>query len=147
MLLPALRRILVRARVETALISMLVDSEIDNISMRGEVRVDIPIGSAYKERIAQARAVMLDAVRSAPCIEAERSEVVATALGSSSVDLELRVWIRNAEGESRAHVECLEAAKVALDKADIQIPFPHMQLFVDTIEGRAVESLERAIAG
>lgn len=123
----------------------IVDSVIVNISMRGDVRVDIPIGIAYKEKVQQAREVILAAMQSIDLIERPRSEVVVVALGSSSVDLELRVWVRKAEDEAQAHVVCLEAAKAALDRAGIQIPFPHLQLFVDTVEERAVESLQRAL--
>ena len=90
---------------------------------------------------------MLAAMEEVRFIQAGRSEVVLESLGDSSVNLSLRVWIDEAGDEARAHVECREAAKLALDAAGIQIPHPHLQLFVEKVEDPAVESLRRALAG
>jgi small-conductance mechanosensitive channel len=35
----------------------------------------------------------------------------------------------------------LEASKLALDAAGIQIPFPHLQLFWDEVEDRVIQKL------
>ena len=139
----------IRTRQNTYLVipnKQVIDSVIVNHSMYGDVRVDIPIGIAYKEQIAAAREVILGALQAVDFITADRTEVVSVALGSSSVDLQLRVWVHDAELEARALVECLEVSKVALDRAGIQIPFPHLQLFVESVEPPAVESLRRALA-
>jgi small-conductance mechanosensitive channel len=52
------------------------------------------------------------------------------------VDLEVRVWIAEASKEKPVHARVVEAAKVALDAAGIEIPFPHLQLFVEQVEDR-----------
>jgi small-conductance mechanosensitive channel len=62
--------------------------------------------------------------------------VVACELGSSSVNLQVRVWIADPAEERRVLLEVLEAAKAALDGAGIQIPYPHLQLFVDQVSER-----------
>jgi hypothetical protein len=43
----------------------------------------------------------------------------------------------------------LEACKLALDGAGIQIPYPHLQLFVEKVEDRVWDKLGRlpAVAG
>lgn len=113
-----------------------------NHSMYGETRVNIPIGIAYKESIAAARSVILDAVRGLEGVLAEPApSVVADGLGDSSVDLMVRVWIHHAEDEVPVRFRVVEAAKVALDKAGIEIPFPHLQLFVDDVKDRVWERL------
>jgi small-conductance mechanosensitive channel len=61
---------------------------------------------------------------------------VATGLGDSSVNLEVRVWVDDAAHERRVFLQVLEASKVALDEAGIEIPFPHLQLFVDNVRKR-----------
>jgi small conductance mechanosensitive channel len=124
----------------------IVSSVVINHSLYGDVRVDIPIGIAYKEDVREARRVILDAIGSIDLIEKDRSEVVMAALGSSSVDLSLRVWVEDATHEKQAHFRCLEAAKLALDEAGIEIPYPHLQLFLETLRPPAIDALREALA-
>ncbi len=108
-----------------------------NHSMYGEVRVNVPVGIAYKERIAEARQVLLPAVGTVPgVLDRPAPEVIASGFGDSSVNLEVRVWIDNPAQERRTYFAVIEAAKMALDEAGIQIPFPHLQLFVDDVSDR-----------
>ena len=62
-------------------------------------------------------------------------QVVVTALGASSVDLQVRVWIARASDEPPVRCAVVEASKLALDAAGIEIPFPHLQLFVEDVRG------------
>ncbi len=113
----------------------MIEEALINHSMYGETRVNVPLGIAYKEKIPQAREVLLKAARSVEhVIDDPAPAVVVTELGNSSVNLEVRVWIAEAADERRVFFSTLEACKLALDEAGIQIPFPHLQLFVDTVE-------------
>lgn len=115
-----------------------------NHSMYGETRVNVPVGIAYKESISDARQVILEAVRGLDGVLKEPAPtVVAEALGDSSVNLTARVWIAHAEDEQPVRFRVVEAAKVALDQAGIEIPFPHLQLFVDDVKDRVWERLGR----
>lgn len=125
----------------------IVDTTIVNHSMYGDVRIDIPIGIAYREDVRAARRVILEAIEGVELIRPGRSEVVLASLGDSSVNLSLRVWVDDPQKETHAHFACLEAAKLALDAAGIQIPYPHLQLFLERLEEPAVEGLRRALAG
>ena len=69
------------------------------------------------------------------------SSVALGALADSSVNLEVRVWVRHAAERQPTYVTVMEASKLALDKAGIQIPFPHLQLFVDDVEDRVIEKV------
>lgn len=103
-----------------------------NHTLYGETRVNVPVGIAYKEHIPTARKVILDAVRDLEGVLAEpKPDVVVAALGSSSVDLVVRVWVADAQLEKPMSFRVMEAAKLALDAAGIQIPYHHLQLFVD----------------
>lgn len=139
----------IRTRNNTFMVvpnKQIVDSVIVNHSLYGDVRVDIPIGIAYKEDVREARRVILGAVEHIDLILEGRSDVVLDALADSSQNLVLRVWVDDPYKETFAHFECLEAAKLALDAAGIQIPFPHMQLFVDKIEDQPAGVLQRALS-
>lgn len=108
-----------------------------NHSMYGETRVNVPVGIAYKESIAAARDVLLPAVAAVDgVLTTPAPEVVAAELGDSSVNLQIRVWIGNAARERMVFFAVLEACKVALDAAGIEIPFPHLQLFVEDVKER-----------
>ncbi len=113
----------------------VINQVLVNHSTNGETRLEIPVGIAYKEDIATARKVLLEAVRVVPgVIENPPPAVVVNNLGSSSVDLIIFAWIANAEDEKPVFFRLMEAAKVSLDAVGIEIPFPHLQLFVDQIQ-------------
>jgi small conductance mechanosensitive channel len=115
----------------------IIDSVLVNHTKHGEIRVEVEIGIAFKESIAEARRVLLAAVSRVQGVLAEPApDVVVKGTGASSVDLVVRLWINDAHIERRTYFRAMEACKVALDEAGIQIPFPHLQLFVENIEER-----------
>lgn len=118
----------------------IIDQVLTNHSKHGETRVDVPVGIAYKEYIPEARKVMLEAAKGVEGVLATPApDVVVSGLGNSSVDLLVRVWTNDSRDEARLCAATLEACKLALDEAGIQIPFPHLQLFVDDVEDRVWE--------
>lgn len=120
----------------------IIDTVLVNHSKHGEMRVDVPVGIAYKEDISKARKVLLIAIEQIPGVRHTPSpDVVVTELGNSSVNLLIRAWIDSAEDEQRTFFEITEKAKTTLDRAGIQIPFPHLQLFWDHIGDPVVEKL------
>jgi len=121
----------------------IIDAVLVNHSKHGEIRIDVPVGIAYKEDITAARDAILEAVRTIDWVlEDPAPDVVVDALGSSSIDLLARVWIHNADRERATHFAVVERTKRALDAAGIQIPFPHLQLFVDSVEERVWRRIE-----
>jgi small conductance mechanosensitive channel len=122
----------------------IIDSVLVNHTRHGEIRVEVEIGIAYRESIPAARRVLLDAVSKVEGVLADPApDVVVKQTGASSVDLLVRVWIDDAGVERRTYFRAIEACKLALDAAGIQIPFPHLQLFVDSVE----ERVWRRVAG
>jgi small conductance mechanosensitive channel len=110
----------------------IIEDAILNHSLHGGLRVDVPVGIAYNEDISAAREALLAVARTAEGVSSSREPAVVVAeLADSSVNLELRVWIEEAAREKAVYVALLEAAKVALDEAGIEIPFPHLQLAID----------------
>ena len=107
-----------------------------NHSTNGQTRLEVPVGYAYKEDIGMARRAILGELESVDGVMRDPAPaVVVNSLGDSSVDLLIQVvWIPDAEAEKPMFFRVLENAKVALDRADIEIPFPHLQLFVDAVD-------------
>jgi small conductance mechanosensitive channel len=111
----------------------MVTKAIVNHTSGAPLRVDVPFGIAYKESIDAAREVVMGIIdaedaRLAPGVE---HRVVTTKLNDSSVDLDLRLFVTDPGFALPVRVDYVERVRKALGEAGIEIPFPHMQLFID----------------
>ena len=108
----------IRTRENTYVVipnKQIIGDTLVNHSMYGETRVNVPVGIAYKENIAEAREVLLKAVRSVEGVLANPApDVVAVGLGDSSVDLNVRVWVQAASDEKPVFFRVVETSKSAL---------------------------------
>jgi small conductance mechanosensitive channel len=104
---------------------------IENISHHATRRVAIDVGTDYGADIDQARAVMLEAAKATDNVLTDpEPAVVLTGLGGSSIDWSVRVWVN--AGDYWAVMDALTRnVKYALDKAEIGIPFPQMDVHID----------------
>ena len=101
---------------------------IENITHHPTRRVDVAVGVDYASDIDRTRQVLLDAAKSVLGRLPEREpEVTLVQLGASSVDWAVRVWAdRTVYGSVKE--DLLRAVKMALDAANIGIPFPQMEV-------------------
>ena len=107
----------------------IINQMIVNHTSNPHLRLAVVVSIAYKEDTRLARAALLAAVDGHALIHQEPApEVVVTRLAESGVDLELRVWLRDPHQEREALWEFTELAKIALDDAGIEIPFPQRTL-------------------
>lgn len=122
----------------------VIDQVLVNHTKHGETRVEVPMGIAYKEYIPEARKVILKKIGEIEIILKDPApDVVVTQLGSSSVDLIVRVWIEEAKDEKQVFYRVMEESKLALDAAGIQIPYHHLQLFIENVEDRVWEKAKQ----
>lgn len=113
----------------------LARERVVNYTLTPKIRVRVPVGIAYKEDIGKARQVMLETVKGdGRIMESPAPMVLVTSLGDSSVNLEMRFWIEESVMKFSMMWEYIEKVKIALDSAGIEIPYPHMQLFVEQTE-------------
>ncbi len=118
----------------------LSQERIINYTMTSKIRVKVPVGIAYKEDINKAREVILETLHGdTGILPAPSPVVIVTALADSSVNLQLRFWIENPSDQYAFIWKYTEKCKKALDKAGIEIPYPHLQLFWE--QTRPLESL------
>jgi small conductance mechanosensitive channel len=116
----------------------MLSNRVANHSTHPVIRVDIPIGIAYKESIDKARGALLETVDGDERIcKDPPPSVVVSQCADSSVNLMLWLWIRDESVERSVFYEYLEKAKKALDAAHIEIPFPHVQLLLENTPGLA----------
>ncbi len=118
--------------------TMMINQKLVNHTILGTVRIEVPFGIAYKEFPQAAREVVIKLPEGDPRIHPDyKPEVVVTELSDSSVNMHLRLFLTNPKLEVPVKLEYVEKIREALREADIEIPFPHLQLFVD--EAKALE--------
>jgi len=116
----------------------MITQRVINHTKRNVLRVDVDFGIAYKEYPEEAREVLLPLTEDDDRIFSEPSPtVVVTGMNDSSVDMALRFYIRDPSQEVPIRWEYTEKVREALREADIEIPFPHRQLFLD--EAKALQ--------
>jgi small-conductance mechanosensitive channel len=108
----------------------LVAGQVDNLSFTDEnVRVDIPVGVSYGADPELVRRVLLEVVAGMEGIDAEPPpEVLFMGLGESSLDFEIRIWVRGAWTLPRVRSRVLFDGWYALKAAGVEIPFPQRDL-------------------
>lgn len=111
----------------------LIKAEITNLSRFPIRRLDLQIGVAYKEDIAQVRDVLTAVADAFPlCLDQPRPLVIFQGFGDSSLDLQFSIWARREDWlELRNHLP--ERIKQAFDEAGIEIPFPHRSLYAGSV--------------
>jgi small conductance mechanosensitive channel len=111
----------------------MLASKVANHSTHPLSRISIAIGISYNASIPTARAALLKAIQGDHRIRTTPpAEVVVDRLADSSVNLLLRFWIDEEKLERKIHYEYNEKVKLALDEAKIEIPYPHLQILMNS---------------
>ncbi|MBQ4822924.1 mechanosensitive ion channel domain-containing protein [Aquimarina sp. MMG016] len=103
----------------------MANGNIINYTAEGKMRVDLTIGIGYGEDIKKAKEVLLGVLTADDKVLKDPAPSVnVEALGESSVDLAVRPFCKP-EHYWDVYFASLENCKLALDKAGIEIPYPH----------------------
>jgi small-conductance mechanosensitive channel len=96
-----------------------------------DIRVRIPIGVSYDTDIDKAKGVILDVAKEPEWVASHPPPVVVVkAFGESSVDLELRVWIKDARKRIHTISHVTDKVKATFDKESIEIPYPKRDIHI-----------------
>jgi small conductance mechanosensitive channel len=107
-------------------------ASIENVSHHPRRRVDIAVGTDYGADIDRTREVLLEAAGSIEAVLLDPAPaVLLLELGSSSINWSVRVWV-NAADFWPTRDALTRAIKYALDRAEICIPFPQMDVHFDS---------------
>ncbi|MEJ2152709.1 MAG: mechanosensitive ion channel family protein, partial [Gemmatimonadota bacterium] len=100
------------------------------------IRLRIPIGIAYNANAEKAKALIIEVAKSTEGVKATPEPVVITRrFGESSIDLELRVWIREARDRRAIGDTIGDQVKKKFDEHGIEIPFPRRDIVVRNAGG------------
>ncbi|MGA7305486.1 MAG: mechanosensitive ion channel [Rhodothermales bacterium] len=129
----------------------MINQKLVNHSRLGLIRVEIPFGVAYKEKPSEVRDVLTKLTKDDHRIHPDfKPEVVVKGLNDSSIDMALRIFIDDPSKEVAVKWDYFERIRESLREADIEIPFPHMQVFLEEEKALADSFLTKpkiAIAG
>ncbi|ABV35856.1 MscS mechanosensitive ion channel [Shewanella sediminis HAW-EB3] len=110
--------------------SAMMDGTIVNYSAMDTRRVDLVIGVSYDANLAEAKKVLTTIVENNQYVLKDPAYTVAISeLADSSVNFVVRPWVKGSDYWP-AYFELLEQIKLALDEANIGIPYPQMDLHV-----------------
>ena len=113
----------------------LIANRVENWSYSNNlVRLKTPIGIAYDADVHQAMMLCLDAARATARVLAEPAPVcLLSGFGDSSVDLELRFWIRDpTAGTANVKSDVLLNVWERFHDHGIEIPLPQRDLHIKT---------------
>lgn len=103
----------------------MANGNIINYTAEGKMRVDTTIGIGYGEDIKKAKEVLLEVLEANPKVLKDPAPSVnVSELADSSVNFAVRPFCAPEDYWS-VYFATLENCKLALDKAGIEIPYPH----------------------
>lgn len=103
----------------------LSNGNITNYSSEENRRVDLTFGVSYDADIKQTKDVLLKVINNTPyTLKSPEPAVMVSELADSSVNFITRTWVKSADYWN-AYFYITENMKIELDKAGIEIPYPH----------------------
>ncbi|MGL4186315.1 MAG: mechanosensitive ion channel family protein [Thiotrichaceae bacterium] len=110
--------------------SSIMNGTITNYSTSENRRIDLVIGVSYSADIMLTKKVLTEILDNNQFVLKDPAYTVGLSeLSTSSINFVVRPWVKNANYWA-ARFEILEQIKNALDAANIEIPFPQMDIHV-----------------
>jgi len=109
----------------------ITNGTITNYSAKPTRRVDLVIGVGYNADLKQTKQILNDVVSSHDLVLKDPAITIGVSeLADSSVNFVVRPWVKTPDYWT-VHFDLLEAIKIELDKAGIEIPFPQLSVHVN----------------
>lgn len=106
----------------------MANGNIVNYTAEGKIRVDVEIGVDYGEDIKKTKEVLMSVLTANEKVLQEPAPSVnVSELADSSINFAIRPYAKP-EHYWDVYFSTVEDCKIALDKAGIEIPFPHLQI-------------------
>jgi small conductance mechanosensitive channel len=106
----------------------IMNGKITNYTILGKIRVDLTVGISYEADIEKAKKVLTLVMTNHPLVLGDPAPFVGVSeLADSSVNLAVRPYCEPKD-YWEVHFDILEQSKMALDKNNITIPFPQVDV-------------------
>lgn len=107
----------------------LIKSEVTTLTKFPIRRLDLKIGIAYKENIEKVKTILQQVASDNPLsLEEPKPVYIFQGFEDSSLSLQFSVWVKR-ENFLELKNSIYEQIKIAFDKQEIEIPFPHISLY------------------
>ncbi|MCE4609418.1 MAG: mechanosensitive ion channel family protein [Desulfurococcales archaeon] len=111
-------------------------SPIVNYTRNPTRRITLDVGVAYGTDLDKAVKIALEAVKNVDgVLEDPAPQVVITELADSSVNLQVRVWVKK-EDYGQVKPEIIKAVYNAFNAAGIEIPYPQLDVHIREMPGK-----------
>jgi potassium-dependent mechanosensitive channel len=116
--------------------SDLITGTVKNMTLTTKTgRLIVPVGVAYGSDIEKCRSILLEIARAHPVVLAKpEPAVLFIGLGESSLDFEIRCFLRDVGEIMNAKSDILFQIYLELGKAGIEIPFPQRNIHIHDID-------------
>ncbi|WP_170111832.1 small-conductance mechanosensitive channel MscS [Photobacterium frigidiphilum] len=112
----------------------VISSAITNYSRHDTRRIDYVIGVSYNADLKKTKEVLTRVVEADPRVLKDPAPTIGVvALADSSVNFVVRPWVETGDYWA-VYFDLLQAIKEELDKEDIGIPFPQMDVHLNKLE-------------
>ncbi len=121
----------------------LVSEKVINWTLTSRIARDfVPVGVAYGSPVAQVQEVLREAAFAhSAVLEEPPPQALFMAFGDSSLDFELRFWVKDIRLRMEIRSAVLEDIDKRLREAGIQVPFPQRDLHLRAIDGKVLGQL------
>ena len=103
----------------------LSNGNIINYTAEGKLRVDLTFGVSYDANIKETKDILMNVLtENSKILQDPAPTVNVSELADSSVNFAVRPWV-NTPDYWDVYFQTTENVKIALDKAGIEIPYPH----------------------
>jgi small-conductance mechanosensitive channel len=106
----------------------IIKNRLTNITRFPIRRLEIRLGTAYKEDIPHVRRVLMEVALNNPlCLQEPAPEVILSGFGQSSIDFLFMVWATKGNLQNLQNT-IYEDIKKRFDEEGVEIPFPHLSI-------------------
>jgi potassium-dependent mechanosensitive channel len=121
----------------------LVSEKVTNWTLTNPItRMAIPVGVAYGSDVEKVLKILVETASAHPAIVGEPSAMALfTGFGDSSLDFELRIWIKEIPARLPARSAVLAEIDRRFREEGIEIPFPQRDLHIRSVDAPAVERM------
>lgn len=96
------------------------------------IRIRIPVSVSYQSNLKTVKEVLIDSIKGTDgIIDNPGPQVVVKEFGDSSINVELRVWIKNAKKRRVIQDEINSKIKLEFEKSSIEMPYPRTDIHVE----------------
>ena len=122
----------------------LINSQVTNWTLSNrKIRITVPVGVAYGSDVLLVMETLRACAEANPMVsKTSVPQVLFLSFGESTLDFELRVWLKDADYRLKARSELNQEIDRRFREANIEIAFPQRDLHVSSVDEPLIPSVK-----